>query len=382
MGRYTRDACSHNSKPTYKGTRLVEGMAIWFSDGDWCIGSKEYIGTRTCYIYAEECARTPAAVQSVWMAETSTELDEGVQVCSALVQQKLSATASHVQHAPPKLAIVGSDTEGVSYDGVYTKQQCAVDSRVAYEGGRNGKQAVWYLDGKWSGWCIGQAEFIGTDVCNMIACDPAVAPDAITEPWNVPLMEPCNSFRVTKSKKKHTKVIEVKGVPTDGLGAQMNGKYRPSCMVGGRPTFKGGQDGKRVLWFDERRGKWQGGHEDFVGMDGPDGGFCAVDATDDAASPNAVKAVWHVRTSFEPSPYPNVIVPSVEAAKQEVPRLVKLKMCKLVVAQHKRCLGCGHEYTAQTEVLFQIACMHHHCVCCGKEDGGMECAVCAEEGGE
>jgi hypothetical protein len=32
--------------------------------------------------------------------------------------------------------------------------------------------------------------------------------------------------------------------------------------------------------------------------------------------------------------------------------------------------------------MFQIACMHHHCVCCGEEDGKNECVVCAEEGGE
>jgi hypothetical protein len=186
---------------------------------------------------------------------------------------------------------------------------------------------------------------------------------------------------VTKSHKKHTKVIEVKGVPTDqGEGlALMNGKYRQSSMFGRRPTFKGGQDGKRAFWFDESYGKWRGSHESWVGKGG---GFCTMDATDAAASPNAVKAVWHVRTSFEPSPYPNVIVPSAEVAKQEVPRLLQLKMCELLVAQHMRCLGCGHEYTAQAEVVFQTACMHHHCVFCGKEDGGVECAVCAEKGRE
>jgi hypothetical protein len=128
-------------------------MAIWFSDGGWYIGPKESIGTSTCYMYAEECARTPAAVQSVWMAESSTELDERVQVCSALVQQSSPATASHVQHAPPKLAIVGSDMEGVSYDGVYTKQQRTVDSRVVYEGGKTGKQAMWYHQTGWYRTC-------------------------------------------------------------------------------------------------------------------------------------------------------------------------------------------------------------------------------------
>jgi hypothetical protein len=191
-------------------------------------------------------------------------------------------------------------------------------------------------------------------------------------------MVPCSSIRVSKSKKKHTKVIEVKGVPASGVLTLMNGKYRQSSIVGGRPTFKGGQDGQRVFWFDERRGKWCGGRGDFVGSEGK-GGISFMEATDTAAAPNAVKAVWHAWTCFMPSPYPNVIVPSVEAAEKEVPRLMQLKMSELLAAQQRRCLGCGHEYTAQVEVVFQIACMHHHCVGCGKEYGGNVCAVCVEE---
>jgi hypothetical protein len=316
----------------------------------------------------------------MWMAVTIAEHDERVQVCSALVQQSSSASANQAQQlssAPPKLAIVGSVLEGKSRDGVYTRQQCETSGRVVYKGGKNGEQAMWYHHGSWA---VGLAKDAGTGVCFMHTDtdDSAITPNEITEPWQVPLMEPCSSIRVSKSKKKHTKVIEVKGVPTDeGEGlALMNGKYRLSSMFGRRPMFKGGQDGKRVFWFDESNGKWRGSHESWVGKGG---GFC--DATDAAVSPNAVKAVWHVRTGFEPSPYPNVIVPSVQTAEQEVPRLLKLKMRKLVVAQHRRCLGCGHEYTAQAEVVFQIACMHHHCVCCGKEDGGDVCTVCAEEDG-
>jgi hypothetical protein len=30
VGRYTRETCSQNEKPTYKGTRRADGMAIWF----------------------------------------------------------------------------------------------------------------------------------------------------------------------------------------------------------------------------------------------------------------------------------------------------------------------------------------------------------------
>jgi hypothetical protein len=152
MGQYTRDACSHNGKLAYTGTGLAEGMAIWFSNGDWCIGPKKYLGTSTCNIFAEECARTPAAVQSIWMAATSAEHDERVQV-GTLVQQSSSASANQAQQlssAPPKLAIVGSDLEGKSCDGVYTKQQRETRGRVVYEGGRNGEQAMWYHQGRGS----------------------------------------------------------------------------------------------------------------------------------------------------------------------------------------------------------------------------------------
>jgi hypothetical protein len=385
VGRYTREICSHNEKPTYKGSRLADEKAIWFYEGCWRVGRKEDIGTLICFIAVKDCARTPDAVRSTWKETTGAEYDERVQVCGASTQQTSSATASDAQlsSAPPKLAVVGTSMACENYDGVYTKQQRKTSSKVVYEGGRNGKQAFWYLQA--GGWVLGQAEDIGTGVCQLQACDHTAIPDAIIEPWNLPLMVPCSSVRVAKSKKKHSNVIEVKGVPDCNkemsLGgyeelALMNGKYRQSRMVGGRLMFKGGQDGRRAIWFDERHGKWRGSHVDSVGA----GGISCIEATDMAAAPSAVKASWNVYNGVKPSPYPNVIVPSVEAAKQEVLRLVRLKMCELVVAQHMRCLGCGHEYTAQSEVVFQMECMHHHCMCCAEKHDGNGCAVCAEEG--
>jgi hypothetical protein len=387
MGRYTREICSHNEKPTYKGSRQADGMAIWFADGYWCVGNKEHIGTLNCVIYVDDSALTPDAAQSTWRVEQHfVPFDERIQVCGASGQQSLSATASHHQaqrsmahqsSAPPKLAVVGSDTEGESYDGTYTKMQREVGSRAVYEGGRNGKQAIWYHQ---SGtWVVGDVGDVGTGNCCICTIDPAITPNAVTESWCLPLMVPCSSIGVTKSKKKHTKVIEVKGVPDYNKEMLlMNGKYRQQARImNGRPTFKGGHDGMRTFWYDESYGKWRGGHEDWVGT-----GICKMEATDSAATPNTVKALWHVLQRFKESPYPNVIVPSVEAAEQEVTRLVQLKMCELMVAQHMRCLGCGHEYMAQVEVMFRTKCMHHHCLCCGEELGNDVCVVCAEEGGE
>jgi hypothetical protein len=384
MGQYKRDTCSYNDKPAYKGSQLADGMAIWFSNGKWRIGPKEDIATDLCFISAEECARTPDAVQFMWRVIAAPEFEKRVQVCSVSVQQSSTATAheTHQQSsAPRKLAVVGSRMECDSYDGIYTKQLREVSSRAVYEGGWNGKQAIWYHQTAGARVACATAD-IGTGKSFMNTQSPAVTPDSVTGPWSVPLTMPCSSIRVTKSNKKHTKVIEVKGAPTDGEEelAQMNGKYRRSSRLGGgKPMFKGGQDGSCAFWFDESHGKWRGGHVDWDGTGGCNMGGYNMEATDKAAAPNAVKAVWHVFKGFAPSPFPNVIIPSVEAAEQEVPRLVRLKMSELVVAQHMKCLGCGHEYTAQVEVMFQTTCMHHHCVCCGEEHGEGVCAVCANE---
>jgi hypothetical protein len=85
---------------------------------------------------------------------------------------------------------------------------------------------------------------------------------------------------------------------------------------------------------------------------------------------------------YEPNPYAKIILPSVEAAEQEVPRQLQLKMAEVLVAEQRRCLGCGHEYTSQEEVVYHEECMHHHCVCCGEGHGSGSCAVCAAEKGK
>ena len=57
---------------------------------------------------------------------------------------------------------------------------------------------------------------------------------------------------------------------------------------------------------------------------------------------------------------------------------MQIKMAEVLAAEEKRCLGCGHQYTSQAEVVFHDECSHHHCVCCGEELDIMSCAVCAE----
>jgi hypothetical protein len=318
------------------------------------------------------------------------EADERVKLCSTSTSANTASQPQQQHSAPPTLAVVGLDASSrYAYAGVYTKQLRKEGGMAVYEGGRDGKQAIWQDENGW--WCVGITEDIGTENCLMFVKNglAAVTPDAVQELWQVPFMKPCSCMRVTKSKKKHTKVVEVKGVPTDAVtvapseATQMealNGKFRQQGrMIGGRPTFKGGQDSKCILWYNEHEGKWCGSSEESVCV--VSSIRCIFEAKDTALTPDKVKATWQVFSGFEPSPYPNIIVPSVEAVEQEeVPRLLQLKMSELMAAQHRRCLECGHKYTAAAEVVFHCACMHHHCVCCEEEQGGSTCAcaVCAQ----
>jgi hypothetical protein len=384
MGRYTRQARTHQGRPTFQGGMLGD-MAIWFmeSTGTWHVSEEDDLGTHCSYLHANDRALTPGTVRSPWMMHTSPAPDSRVQVCSALTKLVDESTASA---APPKLAFIALQTCSWLY-GVYTKQHREEEDRAVYTGGRDRTQAIWYSSGRW---CVGDAGDIGTSAREIAVSDAASTPDAVEKMWQVPVIEACANVRVTKSKKKYTKVIEVKGVPAemyclddlgmrlqlegDSCAALLNGKYRQQGrMVGGRHTFKGGEGGEHTIWYNEGCGSWQAGKDDWIGRHG-----YYMNAKDTAATPDAVKAQWHVHTGFKLSPYPNVIVPSVEAAEKEVPRLVQLKMCELMAAQHKRCLNCGHEYTTAAEVVFQMSCMHHHCMCCGAKEAGYDaCAVCA-----
>jgi hypothetical protein len=378
MGLYTRQALTHDKKPTYKG-RCDKNMTIWFhEEGNcWCVGSEEAIGTFSCSMFAFDTVPTPDAVLSTWNVLSFPEADKRVQVCSTSTESTTINQPQQQHSALPTIAVVGQDPSSrYAYAGVYTKQLRKEGGMVVYEGGLDGKQAVWQDENGW--WRVGEMVHIGTDSCHMYVKDPAaVTPDAVQEPWQVPFTKPCSSVRVTKSKKKHTKVVEVKGMPTEVTHMEaLNGKYRQQGrMIGGRLTFKGGQHGNMALWYDKHEGKWCGSSEGNVGT-----GLYALEAKDTALTPDKVKATWQVISGFKPSPYPNIIVPSVEAVEQEeVPRLLQLKMSELMAAQHRRCLGCGHEYTAAAEVVFHCACMHHHCVCCKEEvQVGSACAVCAQ----
>jgi hypothetical protein len=277
-----------------------------------------------------------------------------------------------------QVAVIGM-SEGC--DGRYEKMQHTAGGRVVYERtAADGTSAVWYNTDHGE-WCIGPKGNDGGFGCVAFAANSAAAssPLASELTWYEPAWEPCSSIRVTKSKKKRTKVIEVKGVPTNDLKPDLmllNGKYRQQALVvDGKPTFKGGQESNHAIWYSERAGEWRIGELGFVGT-----AAHLVHAEDTAATPNTVKTPWlFIRKTNRSNPFVNIILPSVESAEQEVPRHMQLKMPEVLAAEETRCLGCGHQYMSLAEVVFHEECMHHHCVYCQEGLGDAECAVCMEE---
>jgi hypothetical protein len=394
-GIYRKQDRIHDSKSTY----VNEGRFIWFQEGfGWCVGIEEQnIGTRSCAaMHADDFAPTPDAVQSGWKVLTESVKDPRVQAVLASAEHPPSLMEQHytpapvlslsipdptaledIQH-PAMLALVGV---GEGYSGLYKKQQRLQDGKVRYEGSRADGNRWMYYYSAGGLWRIGPIGSNGTLGCFISADSSNASPHTFGAVWRETVMEACNSVRVTKSKKKHTKVIEVKGVPAEyEMTTQTNGKYRQQALtIDGRPTFKGGKDGNQAIWYSESAGSWRIGDGSMVGT-----AVHHVHAKDTASTPNAVKSTWEVVNALpEPNPYAKIVLPSVEAAEQEVPRQMQLKMAEVLVAEQRRCLGCGHEYALQEEVVYHDDCMHHHCMfCCETEQGSCSCTVCAAEKGK
>jgi hypothetical protein len=397
-GVYRKQASSHDSKPMYcDGNKKA---AIWFVEGfGWCVGLEKDIGTHSCLMHADDFAPTPDAVQSSWMVRIDAVKDSRVQVVlpatectpSPSVQQHTPAPAVSASihdprqqglHSapentppPPMIAVVGV---GEGYSGLYKKQQRLQGGKALYKGSR---AAIYSMEAAGGHvWCIGPIRGDSKSGCLLAAHGFGASPHTLGAVWHENAREPCSSARVTKSKKKHTKAIEVKGVPADHAAlTQLNGKYRQQAhIIGGRPTFKGGEGGNHAIWYSESAGSWRIGDGDFVGT-----AVYQMHAKDIASMPSAVKSTWEVKIcAHRPYPYAKIVLPTIEAAEQEVPRQMQLKMVEVLAAEQKRCLGCGHEYVTEEEVVYHEECMHHHCACCGEKEERDACAVCAEEEGK
>jgi hypothetical protein len=81
IGRYIRQARTHDGRYTYKGGHGGE-KAIWFVKdvGAWCVGDEKEEAA-LCLIFAVDSAPTPTTVQSMWRVQTLPEVDPRVQVC-------------------------------------------------------------------------------------------------------------------------------------------------------------------------------------------------------------------------------------------------------------------------------------------------------------
>jgi hypothetical protein len=391
-GTYSKQAQFHDGKPTYSCGKEC-GWMIWFKAGfGWCVGDGASIGTHTCAVHADDFAPSPDAVHSMWMVRTSPVADPRVQ--AVLASAESSAPAPHPATAsideprpaasvvpatlplPLSVAVVGV---GEGYSGLYKKQQNSggrtPEAPEVYESADN--RVIWQEQDSGQ-WFIGAR---GSDggFGRVAAMNPTSSPITTEAAWHLPERTACSSIRVTKSKKKHTKVVELKGVPTaDKVVAALNGKYRQQKkLVDGRPTFKGGQDSMHAVWYSADTGSWRVGPASHVATS-----VYFLHAKDTATSPNTVKATWYVAfDNWQPSLYLRIIAPSAEAADQEVPRQMQLKIPEVMAAEEKRCLSCGHEYASAVEVVFHEECMHHNCMCCSDKLGSSvpRCAVCAEE---
>jgi hypothetical protein len=326
-----------------------------------------------CLFHASDFAPTPDAVQSIWTRKADPAIDPRVQVVIASEPSPSSAQqeALPANNAALQVAVVGM-TEGCN--GLYKicrERHCNQVSYVSAD--KNG--VIWYNGSHWCVGPLGKSDMAG---CVISVFDSAISPLNIKSDWCTSIREPCSNVRVTKSKKKHTKVIEIKGVLTDNESlAQMNGKYRPQAQtVDGRPTFKGA-DGIHAIWYSTSDGSWRVGRTYFLGTD-----QYALSAKDNASTPNTVKATWYVMSlgMHRKQPCAKIILPSVAEAEQEVPRQMQLKVPEVMAEEQKRCLNCGYQYTSQEEVVFHEECMHHHCACCSPELGDNTCVVCMEEG--
>jgi hypothetical protein len=387
-GIYRKQDRIHKGKPTYvHGDSKCTLRAVWFEEGfGWCVGLEKMIGTCTCTMHADDFAPTPDGVQSTWMVRPAAVVDPRMQLVLVpavsgsipipdLAPRQELPSALENTRPPLAIALVGV---GEGYSGLYEKQQrLQGGAQVIYKGSRADGNRMLYAIGE--RWRIGPCGNDGMVGCFISANSSATSPLTIEAVWQADAMVPCSSIRVTKSKKKHTKVIEVKGVPADSfdlLLGQLNGKYRQQAhMIGGRPTFKGGEGGNHAIWYSESAGSWRIGSGNMVGT-----AVYGVHAKDTASMPNTVKSTWEVMNGrCEPNPYAKIILPTVQAAEQEVPRQMTLKMTEVVTTEQKRCLCCGHQYTSQTEVVYHDECMHHHCVCCEQDQDSGSCAVCAQQ---
>jgi hypothetical protein len=198
--------------------------------------------------------------------------------------------------------------------GAYAMQGRMIGGQPTYKGGRDDDRWVWYYadHGKWM---VGPAGCVGTAGCHMFVNDSAATPDAVQGTWIISEGFKLNSSvsvaqisgsSILLPRNRTTDLgccfaggsgIRISGLPSNHQAARNLGDYtKQPGTEGGRPTYKGGADGERAVWFNAD--VWLVGPAFSIGTNG--GQMRAIAPT--AATPDAVPArQWMAGEGYVPN---------------------------------------------------------------------------------
>jgi hypothetical protein len=200
--------------------------------------------------------------------------------------------------------------------GAYAMQGRMSGGRPTYKGGRDDDTWVWYYadSGEWN---VGSESDVGTNAAFLSVVDSAATPDAAQATWEVGEgLKRNRSLKVERTAGSTTLVphnrttdlwccfagdgLRISGLPAGHDSAFVLGAYtKQPGTEGGRPTYKGGEDGEHGVWYHAGEERWWVGDADDVGTDG---GYMMAEGQQAAATPDAVPAgKWDLSQGHQPS---------------------------------------------------------------------------------
>jgi hypothetical protein len=222
------------ARPTYKGGR-DDDIWVWYvaDHGEWWLGSASGVGTVGGYMFVQDSAATPDAVQGTWVVGEGSKRNSSVTVAqiagsSTLLPRNRTTDLGCCFAGGSGIRISGlpSNHSNSQVLGDYTKQPGTEGGRPTYKGGARGDAAVWYFADRGM-WRVGPARSIGT-ACGVMFAKAATAatPDAVpVGKWMV------SEGWVPKAAVKCT-VCYQKSCPTCTM---LNKVTAPSCTACSAP---------------------------------------------------------------------------------------------------------------------------------------------------